>query len=598
MADHREPNSDGDSSSFQRTVFLGDWWLIKCSKEFEGKRFGVAGYEIAASVETRAMRVFTSSPIIKAFDVFTLQASDGTCITLRGFLNKERVVKSGFLPEISREFIFGFPPCWEQICNNCFGGVHLGTDINNASSLIDKACSPVLSPCKNSKGNLEDSRVETRAKSTVTEKNTTVINDKDGHSDGSIARYTKSARKKSLRLQSKPGGKSAEEERELELSKIQNTTNDRDHGSEGLNKAKSRDVEKDEFEATGNEGSEAKLDESKVQNRTNDGDHHGSGGLDKAKSSDVEKYEGEVINNEVISSADGCGNKHACADNVDKVTSMSATGESLTSEQGNGELKVTRASPQSLFEDLDKSRKPAKKSRKTLKSDGNVVEDVNHSGTKVKSAKNKRKLDVSKGQHPTTSSEGLNKAKGNDVEKDEGTAINNEVVSPVDGYGRHSGTDSKKLTSENATKESLTSEQQKGKLNVTKTSLHSMSKDLNNSSKPGKRGKSKNLKGDWNVVEPMNHTGSKVKEAEENLSGGKTNRKIDFDEEVTPDKEVKRQKTNAVSADSVGQKRSRSGRVLVSSLEYWRNQIPVYDMDRNLIQVNEGHDETSSTPSK
>jgi len=46
------------------------------------------------------MRVFTSSPITKALDVFTLLASDGIYITLRGFLNKERVLKNGFNPEV------------------------------------------------------------------------------------------------------------------------------------------------------------------------------------------------------------------------------------------------------------------------------------------------------------------------------------------------------------------------------------------------------------------------------------------------------------------------------------------------------------------
>lgn len=49
---------------------------------------------------TRAMRVFKSSPIIRALDVFTLLASDGIYITLRGFLNKERVVNNGFTPEV------------------------------------------------------------------------------------------------------------------------------------------------------------------------------------------------------------------------------------------------------------------------------------------------------------------------------------------------------------------------------------------------------------------------------------------------------------------------------------------------------------------
>jgi len=30
---------------FRIKVVLRDWWLIKCPKEFEGKQFGVAGFE-------------------------------------------------------------------------------------------------------------------------------------------------------------------------------------------------------------------------------------------------------------------------------------------------------------------------------------------------------------------------------------------------------------------------------------------------------------------------------------------------------------------------------------------------------------------------
>ncbi|KAF8096034.1 hypothetical protein N665_0319s0050 [Sinapis alba] len=447
------------------------------------------------------MRVFTSSPIIKAFDVFTLEASNGVCIILRGFLNKQRLVQSGFLLEISREFIFGFPLCWEAKCNHCFVGLPSG-------EVIDKASRTILSPCNNAKWNLEDS-------SALVENNTEEINDNGG---GSTARDERPSRKKSLRLQAKS----------VELSKVKNKTTN--HGSEGLSKAKSSGVEKDEC---------------------------------------------EVINNEVVS---------------------------LTLEQGKGEVEATKACPLSLQTDLEKSGKRgkqavAKKSCKILRSDANVeVEHVNHSGTKFK-----RKLDVSEVQkNPTTNdvghgSEGLNKAKSNGVERDE-ECMGNEEISRVDGCGKmHSGTNSKKITSKkNATKDSLTSKQRKGMLKVIKTSL-------SDSSKQRKNGKSKKsekiLKDDLEVVEePMTRSGSKVKD---NLSVGKTIRKIDFDEEVTPEKDAKKQKkTNAVmSADSLGQKRSRSGRVLVSPLEYWRNQIPVYDVDRNLIQVNEGH-QTNSTPSK
>lgn len=314
----------------------------------------------------------------------------------------------------------------------------------------------IISPCNNTKWN---SPAERRDESTAVEKNTEEeINDKDGR----VARDDKPSRKKSLRLQSKPA--------EL-MSKVKNKTTN--HGSEGLSMAKSGGVAKDER---------------------------------------------EVISKEVISPA---GKKHTVADDVDKVTSMGASGES----QGKGELEATKACPRSLFEDLEKSGKPGKKAVSTksgriLRSDGNVVEHVNYSGTKVK-----RKIDASQVQkNPTTNdvgngSEGLNKSKGNGVVRDE--CMDNEEISTVD------AANSKKITSKNVRKESLTSEQRKGKLKVTKTSL-------SDSSKPGKNGKSKKsekiLKGDLDVsVEPITPSRSKVKD---NLSVGTTIRKINFDEEV------------------------------------------------------------------
>ncbi|XP_009125452.2 kinetochore-associated protein KNL-2 homolog [Brassica rapa] len=429
MADNPNPNPDEeDVSYYEKTVVLRDWWLIKCPIESQGKRFGVAGTQIA---QTGAVRVFTSSPILKAFDVFTLEASDGVCIVLRGFLNKPRLVQSGFLPQICSEFILGFPPYWESKCNLSFVGLPSG------SASINKASGTILSPCNDKKRNLEDIPAQRRVvKTTVTankKQNTVEISDKP-------------SRKKSLRLQSKS----------VELmSKVQTTSS------------------------------------------TNDG-------LDKSAkcSDDVEKTdESEVTNNQV----DGCGKKH-----------------------------------------------------------------VNHqSGTKVE-----RKLDVIELQKNPTTNDG--------VERDE-PMDNKEISSPspVDGCG----TNTKKITSKNAT---LTSEERNGKLKVTKTSL-----------KNGKKSE-KILQGDLDdvVVEPMTTTHSRSSKVKHNLSVGKTIRKIDFDQEVTPEKDAtKHNKTNSMSADSLGQKRSRSGRVLVSPLEYWRNQLPVYDKDRNLIQVNEGR-QTNTTSSK
>lgn len=353
-------------------------------------------------------------------------------------------------------------------------------------------------------GNLEDNPAESRDKSTVTNTNMAEVNKKDG----SRERNKKTARTNSLHLQSKPGGKIQEDESKLESSKA-----DGDHSSEDLNKAKCGDVEKDECEAINNE----------VQDRTNDEDH-GSEGLDKVKSSDVEKDLCKAIHSNVISPSIGCGIKHTDAGNVDKVTSASATGESVTSEQRKGLLKVTTASPHSLLKDLDKSSKPGKKGKKG-KTDGNVLEPMNYSGTKVKRAENKRKLSVRKLQNLITNdrdhgSEGLDKAKSGDVEKDECEAIDNGVILPADGCGRnHTGAHNvDKVASTIITGESMTSEQRKVELNVTTASPHSLLKDIGKGSKPAKKGTSKKsaktLKSDDNVVDPINYSGTKVRNAE------------------------------------------------------------------------------------
>lgn len=195
------------------------------------------------------------------------------------------------------------------------------------------------------------------------------MNDKD---DGRSGGDKTTARRKSLRLQSCSGHKT-----KLESSKAQNATSD------GLDKGQSSDVENDDdCETVHVEEMGRKLDEA----INTDGGDHGSEGFDNA------------INVEVIPPADADG----CADNVDHVASTSATGESRTSEQRKGELKVTRASPRSISKDLDKSSKPGKKgkSKRSGKALKNVVEPMNRSRSKVKEAvqtlsggKTQRKID-------------------------------------------------------------------------------------------------------------------------------------------------------------------------------------------------------------
>ncbi|CAN8255188.1 unnamed protein product [Cochlearia groenlandica] len=139
------PNLEGDFSYTTRVVILKDWWVIKCSEESNGKRFGVA-----------VRGAFRSSPIIIAFDAFNLESSDGLTIILHGFLNKERVVESGFTLEISRHFIFGFPPYWETMCNNCF------KDVSSSSTTDVEASYLMVKPnlASNSTSSSRDHHVE------------------------------------------------------------------------------------------------------------------------------------------------------------------------------------------------------------------------------------------------------------------------------------------------------------------------------------------------------------------------------------------------------------------------------------------------------
>ena len=47
-----------------------------------------------------AVRVFTSAPIAKRYDVFTVETSDGVCILLKGLINKHRSSLNGFPSQV------------------------------------------------------------------------------------------------------------------------------------------------------------------------------------------------------------------------------------------------------------------------------------------------------------------------------------------------------------------------------------------------------------------------------------------------------------------------------------------------------------------
>ncbi|KAI3729802.1 hypothetical protein L6452_18472 [Arctium lappa] len=104
-------------SHFQKSVHLRDWWLTKPEPDDGRKTLGVAGLT-CTSQQNRAERCFSSAPILKVYDFFELETVDGLCVILQGYINKIRTLESGYPSEVFDHFLIGFPPYWEEFCTS------------------------------------------------------------------------------------------------------------------------------------------------------------------------------------------------------------------------------------------------------------------------------------------------------------------------------------------------------------------------------------------------------------------------------------------------------------------------------------------------
>ncbi|XP_024037613.1 uncharacterized protein LOC18039753 isoform X3 [Citrus clementina] len=115
-----DDDDNGDvlaSSRFQKTVILYNWWLVKANTDHEGNRLAIAGF---TSRELQAKRVFTSAPIAKSYDPFSLETSDGIYIIIRGLINKSRTLENGFSSDVFSHFNLGFHYDWKAYAEKCF----------------------------------------------------------------------------------------------------------------------------------------------------------------------------------------------------------------------------------------------------------------------------------------------------------------------------------------------------------------------------------------------------------------------------------------------------------------------------------------------
>ncbi|XP_024634931.1 kinetochore-associated protein KNL-2 homolog isoform X2 [Medicago truncatula] len=136
-------NGTATSSCFRRTVTLYDWWLVK-SSQGNNHRLAISGI---SSRKEEAVQFFVSAPIIKRYDVFSLETADGIYVITRGFMNEQRTLENGFTPQISKIFLYGFPPNWESYALECIGEGS-EADIDSANAIPDNVsaiCQEILS---------------------------------------------------------------------------------------------------------------------------------------------------------------------------------------------------------------------------------------------------------------------------------------------------------------------------------------------------------------------------------------------------------------------------------------------------------------------
>ncbi|GAU17420.1 hypothetical protein TSUD_232970 [Trifolium subterraneum] len=133
-------NATTTYSCFQRTVTLYDWWLVKSQNDIQGNCFAISG---VSSRKEEAVRVFNSAPIIKRYDEFSLETADGIYVVIRGFINKQRTLDNGFTSEIFKSFLFGFPQNWESCALGCFreeaeAGAYSVNVMDNVSAVFEE----------------------------------------------------------------------------------------------------------------------------------------------------------------------------------------------------------------------------------------------------------------------------------------------------------------------------------------------------------------------------------------------------------------------------------------------------------------------------
>ncbi|OMO97177.1 SANT associated [Corchorus olitorius] len=478
-------------------------------KDFEGKTLAVAG---STSNELKVVRLFTSAPIVKRFDVFTLETADGICVCIKGFINKQRTTENGFSSEVFNHFTFGFPPYWEECAKKYFE--------EDVSAEVEVELVPNSSK---SATNTDPNFISTRSK----------------HE------------------------KVVSQDEHVQMSCVENASK----GSDVLNHA----VKSSEVEERSKLGSAADMDCSHdVAEQTNAAVDDGSTEKDAANlPGSIQRVNHSPPNMET-NKVKGRRNKNEA--NVSQYIVGTRTTRS--------NVRMTKCSQKENFKDgfstthKDRaSRMEQKLNRKKphnerLKVDNAVDMDSSHNvAEQANAAADDGGTHKSAANCPGSFQRVNHSPPNTETNKENGRRNKNEVnVSPYDLRTR---------TTRNHVQITECSQKKNIKAGFSTTHKDRVSRmELQDEQS-------------LNRSKPQNERWSPGKDTRRNLE-------LDFDKVANPSSKGR----NVMSPQSMSLKCSRSGRILLPPLEFWRNQIPVYDKNRSFTAIMEEADAIKQSGSR
>ncbi|XP_048225677.1 kinetochore-associated protein KNL-2 homolog isoform X2 [Ricinus communis] len=517
------------TSHFKKTVSLRDWWLIKSDSDndFQGKRLAVAGF---ACGEQQALRVFHSAPITKRFDVFTLETADGIIVIFQGFINRQKTIANGFssqkinhtAEQVFDHFLFGFPPCWEEYAENCFKQSSFSVSPKeNDIGNVDNDATKNIIPSSSCTKNAVNLMEDNRAVEAEPSGNHAVDSFERLDDSDSNKRSKKSIGKSKTVPSASLGSITTKNAASEERSTLQGAGMDNSNETSFDHTARIQA----KYLVLGLQAASLirpKISE-KMKNQTHVNKDGLNSGITNFSTTSLPQDSEAVL---------GCINEEEII--RDEAVLSPTVGDSSILEQ-----------PSNKFEDI------------TMFSSVQTVGDVNNVSP---SATGRGSMDAI----PSISGFQKHNRRAGDLDR-------NKNYKPVSGCS---------VKQKNKESTSQIDHQDKKRLKKCSYSTHQSELDTPQAM----------LKSARRLKKPSENLESKEKNEQLSLKRGgssmkKARRKIFFDTHVTPCTQKSREEKGILFLEFSSLKRSRSGRLLLPTLDFWRNQIPVYDADRNITGI-------------